>query len=1688
MMKADAVKMTKKTALGGALAIMTTLAVVLLSSAGWAADITVCKTTEKDTCMFKTVQEAVNAAKPGQVIEIMDVAVYEEQVTIDGRGEWNSNSEWDQKNQGPIKAVKGGKNGITIKYAPTGARLFGNHDRPTIKWKDTQNTSPRNYAESQEEGQLPGKSGNFETNGALRILWAQGVTIDGIKVDGGGMAPFENKAVWSNKYPLFHGNAAITLAVAGGTVIRNCDITNGYFGINVKDRNTGGVFGNPNPADNDKTIPLSGFSKVGNHLFEYNKIHNNMTGMFFESSWDLGSTIRYNLIYSNIHTTSVLPALEDPSNAVGGAILFKDVKYTPVAIYNNTFYNNTGNIMGGWKVGAPHLLFNNIFGKPSYTVGTQPPNSVGNAMFEHRFPLRMHNTLFSATADLKSEKRYINQCRRPGDYTVTPQIPEIPGQELMGITQVRISNNMPNPPTGPTQVECIGPLAGTTVTATDFIAPGGLLTGTLFSRDANIRWLETTKSVDGTEDLFVSTTPTSADFLKPKWDHPLVVKYITGQGWKDIGMKNSDGSGADIGAISSTGKALAVEARVKPSNVVLVNGTNAKASFFVSVDGGQMNNAKINFLRWVAPLPTEPAEPSGNAAPPVTSISKLTNPTTAVTVNGPNTMTFPISALPTRPQNDTVGQYGFFEVVVTGKDASGNDVVSDIGFLPYRKLEYTLKMTVHQGNSTTPVTEVKAGEPYRLHVVPCKGSDPANCGSYSDGPLNEISYELQSDAAAFMYYADGSNKDKPFTQDGPSPSANMTSSGKDYTVYFTRAGKETIMGSGVAPIGGSNSGNRLVFLGTLDITVKPGAPAKVVFTDPIPSSQLGNANPPVIYRGVDRPVTVEVQDKYDNPVDVQVPVTIAVTDKPELADIAVKQVNTAGTTGVATFIVKTSSTAASGNVFEMTATFNYNSVSGSDKGKLRVGRALDRLEVFYSDVGPGKAWQTYYDPAVAIDGSAGEWYQITVKVVVGDSVNTSSAGKFIFIEANDPNLIFSATSGGAAADVFPLAAGVATFWVSAKPDASGDINNAGISVSALSSNNPDAIDASINPGGRDAINFNMPKTSISHAVVYGDGQGRPDSVLIYYKDGSPSFLGAGAKLPGEVKLNWSGATLTASGAAISAKSALVLKAVFTGANRPTGKTSISGLGTGLVEVGDGSSAEKSFAVYDGIGPVLANGVAEDGADGSAPLITENVDHQNPVDTLVITISEEIDDISKLTKIFYKAPLTADPGEPTGANDGVQFNVNSVDNIGGRTYRLAVTPIQGEGPIPGGWIRLDPSTVSVTDKAKTTSSNVVPNNKPHDKNRWVKLSEQGRPPTVKSAWYTANSETGKPDYAYVEFNKSVDLGRWFSGGGEVKFDVVKRVEDAGAFLSVLDGSTLRIDLSAATSFASPASTTIRTSGDMQFTLKFGQAVGEWGLMTVVAVDRAKPVLALGAELRTGAPKKGAGEGFEQDTLVVYYSEPLSSAALAANNPITLIAKGGKYSKFQPELQLIGSLVPSGGFYMARYLVVNEIQQSVYPESGDSVQIYQSAGVGDAMESSNVQDEPNNRRQPLTVKRASNWKVTIGANPFVSDASGSKSMNFVFDPRPRGVTDMTVKATIRIFDNVGSLVIDTTVNNGEGTGEKSVSWKWRGENKKGRLVGTGTYLLKATCEYQATGDRKPDVYKLPTQMIGVVRGKQ
>jgi hypothetical protein len=752
---------------------------------------------------FRTIQAAVNAAQPGQIIQILDTEIYAEQVTIDGR----DNSPWSGR------GVTGGKNGITIRHVPDPAAPLV---RPTIRFRDTQNRSPLNHSEARVTGELPGQNSNYETNGALRILHAKGITIDGIAIDGGGADPFGALNVFCPPdaggvcFPFAHGNTAITLVAASDVHIRNSVVRNAYFGIYVKDRNAGGVFGGLPPAYNDAAIPLSNFGGAGNHLFEYNRVHNNSVGIFFESLWDLGSTVRYNLIFNNAHT--VPPAIE-PFNQNAGAFLFKDMYISPVAIYNNTLWNNTANFLGNWQIGGQHLIFNNIFSRSNPDASNSP-----YMVIDQRFPNRMHNSLFSASMEVRQ------QCQ-PGNFCVTDNefapggcfIDVVRGiSGLLGFrppaqtsNSVRICNN--GVPTGATQSQMM-------------VAPGALIpgpTGDLpaFPQDANIRWLQTEGGLvsDGNPvadpnfpSLFQSLDPADTNFLHPIWDHPHVERFIRNQGWQQIGIRNGDGTIADLGAIPhpSSGRQNTL-ARVVPVGVVQITGTTATAEVIFEEYAGTIQNPKISFLRWIYPIPNNTDRWASDwdviTTGAVNNIITLGNNSSVQVKPGRNRFQFTI---PTGFDGN-----GFFEIVVEGTDLAGNRVTSDVGFLPYRPINNIFDISVHSRENVPAgpnshadgLSEVNLGDTVLLYVT--ARTPPL------DGIIEEVKYSLRSGPETAMLCVSGcpagAAPGSPLTE-----AANVSVDGAMYHVVFTRAGDETIRAAG------RNNNGPQIFFGTGDITVR----------------------------------------------------------------------------------------------------------------------------------------------------------------------------------------------------------------------------------------------------------------------------------------------------------------------------------------------------------------------------------------------------------------------------------------------------------------------------------------------------------------------------------------------------------------------------------------------------------------------------------------------------------------------------------------------------------------------------------------------------------------------------------------------------------------------------------------------------------------------------------------------------
>ncbi len=899
---------------------------------------------------FSSIQAAINAAQPGDIIEITDFETYEEQITFD------STSNITLKSTNPL-----------------------NRNKPVIKWQDRQNVGPTTCTEAQVSSKI-----TFDRNGALRVISSKNIIIDGICVDGAGAYPFAYPGIWNCKDELFHGNAGIVVFTSGKVMIRNCEVRNAYFGIYMKDRNIGGIFAQKNPSDYDPTPAYSGFGKTGLHIIEYNRIHSNSWGLFFESTWDQASTVRYNLIYSNYHNTETLAAITNLAGREfqpGGAIQFKDGYLSPLAIYNNTFWNNYTIMSGHWKPGGQHIIFNNIYGKPKYYWGTGYPSSPTfrdpwQVMDGQCFIYRSKHCLYSA------------QKQPPVVETRLHAVPCADSQAVSAVGQVNIMNGIHNEniTSGGKTVEFTCP--DNTIYNIDVFwakQPGALISSGTgpFPADAEMRWLET-------DELFQSTDPQNAGFLVPKWDDSLVVRFIKNKGWPEAGIRNSDGKIADIGAISSSSYRSPVLARIEPLRPVLIQDTDAKVEFNIEVLNGQMSNPRIKYLRWIEKLPSQSNAAFGATLTPLqASAIRTINISGKTLTMGVNTLEFTI---PPRGA-DTTWNYGFFEMVIEGDGPNGTTVNSDVGFLPYRKMPFELKVQI-QNASGEVLSSVQAGKPVKLSIKPY-------VPGWEELPVNyDITdmYVGPSMVGAELYDVNTNNPLYISDYD----------QNKLYDVYFSKNGLETILASGICK---TTEYMYIPFLGLSDpIKVLPGDPEKLIFRSPTP--KITGVNPSIIVPGHEYPCSVLVMDRFENPTRIPAEVTLA-SLHPQIGDVIGSKTVLSDTTGIALF--KAQAFGNNAEIFDLEATLTANGAKAL--GSLKIGRPRDRLCIFYGDTASISP-----DFDSIIDARPGIRVPVVIRAMRGDTLVTSyntdveinvSPGILVYPseDASDPKTIYSLVNG-----------------------------------------------------------------------------------------------------------------------------------------------------------------------------------------------------------------------------------------------------------------------------------------------------------------------------------------------------------------------------------------------------------------------------------------------------------------------------------------------------------------------------------------------------------------------------------------------------------------------------------------------------------------------------------------------------
>jgi hypothetical protein len=811
---------------------------------------------------YSTIQAAINAAQPGDSVKILDAATYPEQVTIDST-----------------------KNGLTLTSSnPTAL------NKPKIVWQDIVNVHPKTYAESQIDSLI-----NYDKNGALRILSATNITVNGIAIDGGGPYVYGYGCVWFNATDLVSGNAALTIWVSGGAHITNCDLSNAYFGIYLMDQNKGGIFANANPADlqPQNIVPMFGFGRTGNHIIEYNRIHNNSFGLWFESSWDLGSTVRYNLIYENHHqtpafamTVSTSPSGNncggDGKNQPGGALFFRDVAYSPLSICNNTFWHNYLIFVGGWRPGAPHLIFNNIYAKPFEYWSTDPTYSNDSYMeMSPSFSNRMYNCIFSC------QSQALQQYYAP---------------IMNGMPQVQGVNYQP-----PTQ----GSILSTNTVNQAFPAA------------ANIRWIEMDSS------KFQSMDPATANFLAPNWSDTLVAIYIKNQGWQKSGVKNMDGSWADIGAVSSDGGRPTDLATIVPIDPVSITGTNATIKFAIDQRIGQFQNPSAKLVRYVSNLPTvanwDPAKVI--AAADINDITIAATP--AMQAVNTSTVTIPVAQ---------TADYGFFEMILEGKGSDGNLYTTSTGFLPYRNLKYKFAVQIWNSALTKQLDSVAVGDTVILKVVP-ENSD----GSAFTNALSQAQECLYS---GFTLWSTASNPMAQLTF--PQGITGATTKPVEFT-KVPSGGIEIVSMAGIC----RTSTDTAVFQGSAVAHVIGGAPATVFFQDP-PSKTYNNNVPPSLNQGRSYSGNLFVFDKYGNKAGISASVTLSCLT-PSIANFVGGNpdltINT-DSTGTGYFAIATTSAALQGNLVSLRAFIP--TVNAIDTAYMIVGNLVTGAKNNPNFILPGK--------------------------------------------------------------------------------------------------------------------------------------------------------------------------------------------------------------------------------------------------------------------------------------------------------------------------------------------------------------------------------------------------------------------------------------------------------------------------------------------------------------------------------------------------------------------------------------------------------------------------------------------------------------------------------------------------------------------------------------------------------------
>jgi len=707
----------------------------------------------------------------------------------------------------------------------------------------------------------PYSTSGFQNNGYVVVYKSTNILIEGIHIDGKKPTTFVNNGIWDDKWDVFFGNVGINLFQSKKVVVRNTEIRNCFAAMYIQNRNVGGAFAAPNPNDLDvKTIvPYSRFGKMGDHLIERNYVHNNWFVIYNEMEWDIGSTIRYNLMDQNYNTQFAqnTDSSAESNNMTGGFMYLKDVRIVPHKIYNNTI---NGSVMvfanSYFKPGVQHYFYNNLvtnFNRKGINArmvkdGRQYLQYYKDFLYNNTFEVGEGDSLYQIQSEQSGPVQDAAVCATVNQAPPCYLTWDKPVSVIQGVKGQWIWNGW-NVGQGAnyTGIYKGNPYEATNPQNADFFHQGGRIRyvkGAGTNATANID-ISLQANYWVRKFPFKSTTPGNPGFLVPQWDSAIVDSTVFDKGWVAAGNRDMDGSMVDRGAVSEAGDGLISPLLLKDQFIVTLDKTAKTVSFQYCLEAnGTASDLEFELASYYRTISLTKEGPNGDIPTPAFPTPvKLTNTGTKPAANSCGIFK---ASLPTAP----VDSFARFDLVVKG-EVDGKPTKSNVGVWIWRQTQYKLDVYfTRSATGTDTVSSVRVGEPVYMRVV---GRRTDNNSSI---PTIDV-LAATPDKNMFLLPADKQ------VMSGDTIGKNLSGGIGSFNVRFTQTGTVTVSLSGMV--------GTLPVPGAGVINVRPGLPEKVIWQNPPDWMYVDQTRPKdsiaTIMDQAPTPITLQVVDKFGNKVD-----------------------------------------------------------------------------------------------------------------------------------------------------------------------------------------------------------------------------------------------------------------------------------------------------------------------------------------------------------------------------------------------------------------------------------------------------------------------------------------------------------------------------------------------------------------------------------------------------------------------------------------------------------------------------------------------------------------------------------------------------------------------------------------------------------------------------------------------------